>query len=131
MVQLQERDSHHSSVQLPTCINNYNEAMVANVVDRSTEFLADTGASHHIACKREFFMELTPLKETAFPDLCNNSARGFADATHDTSAQQKQQATNGATAVPDRSTNVAQTETENAHKADSENGHEAEKDDGN
>ena len=45
----------------PSIDSNNNEAMAAHAVDRSTEFLADTGASHHIAHKREFFMDLPPL----------------------------------------------------------------------
>ena len=35
--------------------------MAANAVDRSKEFLVDTGSSHHICHKREFFMDLQPL----------------------------------------------------------------------
>ena len=37
------------------------EAMVAHSDDKSTEFLADSGTSHHICHKREFFTDLTPL----------------------------------------------------------------------
>ena len=83
MVELEECDSHHNSVQqmpdisstvifgesllgdlqlAPSIDSTSSEAMAANVVNRSTEFLADTGASHHIAHKREFFMDLTPLR---------------------------------------------------------------------
>ena len=82
MAEFQECDSHHNYVQpipvtfstmhfgefllgdlqlAPSIDNNSNEAMAAHVVDRSTEFLGDTGASHHIAHKREYFMDLTPL----------------------------------------------------------------------
>ena len=36
--------------------------MAASVIDtRSTDFLGDTGASHHIVHKREYLQELTPL----------------------------------------------------------------------
>ena len=76
MTELQECDSHHNSVQkmpeisstmsfgelllgdlqlAPSIDSNRNEAMAAHAVDRSTEFLVDTGASHHIAHKREIF----------------------------------------------------------------------------
>ena len=40
------------------------QVMVAQAEDRSKEFLADTGASHHICNKREFFMDMHPLPGT-------------------------------------------------------------------
>ena len=82
MAELHECDSHHNFVQqmpdisstmsfgesllgdlqlAPSIDSNRNEAMASQAVNKSMEFLADTRASHHIAHKREFFMDLTPL----------------------------------------------------------------------
>ena len=65
MAELQDSDSHHNSLQqtpnIPFIDSNTFEAMAAHAVDTSTEFLADSGASHHICHKREFFTELALL----------------------------------------------------------------------
>ena len=46
----QDSDSHHNFVHLTTRIENNQEVVLAHSIDRSTEFMVDTGASHHIAC---------------------------------------------------------------------------------
>ena len=45
---------------------------------QSTTFLADTGASHHIAHKREFFWDLVPLREP----FRINQIQGMVEVTH-------------------------------------------------
>ena len=65
MVELKECDSHHTPLQqmpnIPLIDNNTYEAMTAHAANKSTEFLVDSGASHHICHKKEFFTELTLL----------------------------------------------------------------------
>ena len=65
MAELKECDSHHKSLQqmpnISTSEFDKYEAMAAHVDGKSTDFLADTGASHHICHRKEFFAELTPL----------------------------------------------------------------------
>ena len=61
-------DFHHDfSVSLPSTPSTvqgasmtWGEAMAVGA-DKSTTFLADTGASHHIVHNREFFWEMVPL----------------------------------------------------------------------
>ena len=68
MAELNSRDSHRdSSVSLPSVPSALQdvrdvcgEAIAIGVAKLST-FLGDTGASHHIVCKREYFMDLSPL----------------------------------------------------------------------
>ena len=47
---------------LPIQLSDTTEAMAENAITTtSTDFLGDTGASHHIVHKREYFSELFPL----------------------------------------------------------------------
>ena len=46
--------------------------------EKSTTFLADTGASHHIVHKREFFWELSPLPGP----FRINQVQGTVEVTH-------------------------------------------------
>ena len=65
MAELQECDSHHNPLQqIPNISVNYSnrfEAMAAEGIDRSTDFMVDSGASHHICHRREFFTDLSTL----------------------------------------------------------------------
>ena len=68
MATLKSCDFHHASlVSLPSIQTTFQgaskmwgEAMAVGA-DKSTTFLADTGASHHIVHKPEFFWDLVPL----------------------------------------------------------------------
>ena len=65
MAELKECDSRHNPLQqmpnIPLIDSDTYEAMAAHAADKSTEFLADSGASHHICHKREFFTKVTLL----------------------------------------------------------------------
>ena len=65
MAKLKECDSHHNSLQqmpnIPLITSNTCKAMLAHTIDKSMEFLSDSGASLHICHKRELFTGLTLL----------------------------------------------------------------------
>ena len=46
--------------------------------EKSSTFLGDTGASHHNACKREYFTELSPLPRP----FKINQVQGTVAVTH-------------------------------------------------
>ena len=46
--------------------------------EKSSTFLGDTGASHHIVCKREYFSELSPLPRP----FRINQVQGSVAVTH-------------------------------------------------
>ena len=50
-------------VEITESDTSRSEAMAGHADNTSREFLADSGASHHICHKREFFHELTLLSE--------------------------------------------------------------------
>ena len=63
---------------IPLIDRSTSEAMAAHSDDKSTAFLANSGASHHICHKREFFTDLTPL-----PGPFNiQQAQGTVAVTH-------------------------------------------------
>ena len=55
----------------------WGEAMAVGA-DKSTTFLADTGASHHIVHNREFFWEMLPLPGP----FRINQVQGTVEVTH-------------------------------------------------
>ena len=65
MAELRECDSHHNPLkQIPNIfVNNNNkfQAVAAEGIDRSIDFMVDSGASHHICHRREFFTDLSTL----------------------------------------------------------------------
>ena len=85
VAELQSCDSHHDSlVSLPTITSTLQadatvcgEVMAADSA-KSTTFLGDTGASHHIVHKREYFWELSPLQGS----FTINQVQGTVQVTH-------------------------------------------------
>ena len=55
----------------------WGETMAVGV-EKSTTFVTDTGASHHMVYKREFFRELLPLQEP----FRINQVQGTVEVTH-------------------------------------------------
>ena len=85
VVELTSCDFHHDlSVSLPSVPSALQddedmcgEAMAVEA-EKSSTFLGDTGASHHIVCKREYFSELSPLPRP----FRINQVQGSVAVTH-------------------------------------------------
>ena len=85
VVELTSCDFHHDlSVSLPSVPSALQddeemcgEAMAVGA-EKSSTFLGDTGASHHIVCKREYFSELSPLPRP----FRINQVQGSVAVTH-------------------------------------------------
>ena len=68
VVELESCDFHHdSATSLPSdpSVIQHAEAVCGEAMaidaEKSSTILRDTGASHHIVCKREYFQDLSPL----------------------------------------------------------------------